>query len=101
MLAPAAGREPILLVTVYGVDGAMDDAEKLRRNEEFLTTIVETANAYGDVPICVVRDLNTEPQHSAILSTLILRTRRRSLLNTWRRILIVGQKERLESTFVS
>ena len=69
VLAPAAGREPIHLVTVYGVAGAMDDAEKLRRNEEFLTKIFEATNAYGDVPVCVVGDLNTEPQHSAIIST--------------------------------
>ena len=33
------------------------------------TKIFETANSYGDVPICVVGDLNTEPQHSAIFST--------------------------------
>ena len=69
VLAPAAGREPIHLITVYGVAGAMDDVEKLRRNEELLTKMFETANSYGDVPICVVGDLNTEPQHSAIFST--------------------------------
>ena len=63
---------PIHLITVYGLAGAMDDAEKLRRNEEFLTKIFETANAYGDVPVCVVGDLNTEPQRSAMVSTQLV-----------------------------
>ena len=49
VLAPV-GREPKHTITVYGVAGAMADAEKLWKKKELLAKVFETANAHGDVP---------------------------------------------------
>ena len=56
---------------VYGHTNAWNNRAQRDRNEELLSRLVRYMSSLGDVPIILLGDFNTAPEHSAVLSTEI------------------------------
>ena len=75
MLSPVVSAQcrGVYIFNVYGYVGAgPKNAEAYRNNENLLEEIFARAATLGDVPILVIGDFQTDPQHSKTLGTLIL-----------------------------
>ena len=71
-IAGGDGTQVIHCISVYGFAGAASNKMRMGENEHLLALLFQAVNAYGDVPIVIMGDVNVPPELSMNIQSAIM-----------------------------